>query len=73
MGRTAARTLEAKILADEMAVWFKQLQDNIAAGDLRTHNNQFFDPSTWPAQAKGAGFLEAPRGALGHWVVINRR
>ncbi len=71
MGRTAARTLEAKILADEMAGWFKQLQDNIAAGDLRTHNNQFFDPSTWPAQAKGAGFLEAPRGALGHWVVIN--
>lgn len=70
MGRTAARTLEAKILADEMAVWFKQLQDNIARGDLSTHNNQYFDPSSWPAQAKGAGFLEAPRGALGHWVVI---
>jgi hydrogenase large subunit len=71
MGRTAARTLEAKILADEMAVWFAQLQDNIAHGYLRTHNPQFFDPKTWPLQAKGAGFLEAPRGALGHWVVIN--
>ncbi len=71
MGRTAARTLEAKILADEMAVWFKQLQDNVAQGYLRTHNPQYFDPATWPAQAKGAGFLEAPRGALGHWVVIN--
>ena len=70
MGRTAARTLEAKILADEMAGWFKQLQNNIDQGYLRTHNNQYFDPKTWPAQAKGAGFLEAPRGALGHWVVI---
>ena len=70
MGRTAARTLEAKILADEMAVWFDQLLDNIAAGDLRTHNNALFDPATWPSQARGVGFLEAPRGALGHWVVI---
>ncbi len=70
MGRTAARTLEAKILADEMDVWFKQLQDNIAAGDIRMHNMELFDPAIWPAQAKGAGFLEAPRGALGHWVVI---
>ncbi|CAG0969685.1 partial hydrogenase, group Ie, partial [Anaerolineae bacterium] len=71
MGRTAARTLEAKILADEMAGWFQQLKANVAAGDIRTHNAQLFDPSTWPAQAKGAGFLEAPRGALGHWVVIH--
>lgn len=71
MGRTAARTLEAKILADEMAGWFSQLQNNIAAGDIRMHNNALFDPSTWPAHAQGAGFLEAPRGALGHWVVID--
>lgn len=71
MGRTAARTLEAKILADEMAVWFKQLQDNVAAGNVRTHNPELFNPANWPVQAQGAGFLEAPRGALGHWVVIN--
>jgi len=67
MGRTAARTLEAKILADEMSGWFKQLKDNIAAGDVRTHNAQLFDPATWPETAKGAGFLEAPRGALGSY------
>ena len=70
LGRTAARALEAKLLADEMQVWYGQLQDNIAAGDLRTHNDALFDPADWPAQASGAGFLEAPRGALGHWVVI---
>lgn len=71
MGRTAARTLEAKLLADAMAGWFTELKSNIAAGDLRTHNAVGFDPSTWPAHAEGAGFLEAPRGALGHWVVID--
>jgi hydrogenase large subunit len=71
MGRTAARTLEAKILADQMASWHQDLLDSFDAGDLRTHNAVSFDPSTWPTQASGAGFLEAPRGALGHWVVIN--
>ena len=25
---------------------------------------------SWPADASGAGFHEAPRGALGHWVHI---
>jgi hydrogenase large subunit len=70
MGRTAARSVETKLIADEMLGWYGQLQDNIAAGDLRTHNDELFDPSTWPAQARGAGFLEAPRGALGHWVII---
>lgn len=71
MGRTAARALEAKILADEMSGWFDQLLTNVAAGDLRTHNKELFDPSTWPGKARGVGFLEAPRGALGHWVVID--
>ena len=71
MGRTAARTLEAKLLADAMAGWFTQLEGNINAGDYRMHNPAKFDPSTWPPHAKGAGFLEAPRGALGHWVVID--
>jgi hydrogenase large subunit len=27
-------------------------------------------PRTWPKEAKGAGFCEAPRGALGHWIKI---
>ena len=71
MGRTAARTLEAKLLADEMAVWFTQLKTNIDNKKFRMHNGQYFNPATWPTHAKGAGFLEAPRGALGHWVVID--
>lgn len=71
LGRVAARGVETHLLADEMGTWHQRLLDNIAAGDLRTHNNALFDPAAWPAQARGVGYLEAPRGALAHWVVIN--
>lgn len=70
LGRTAARTLESKIIADQMPVWFDQLLANIKAGDLSVHNEAKWAPSTWPAEARGVGFMEAPRGALAHWVVI---
>ena len=70
LGRTAARTLETKIYLDWMRGWYNDLVANIKAGDLKTHNNEKWDPSTWPKQAQGAGFMEAPRGALGHWIVI---
>ena len=70
LGRTAARTLETKIFADAMQGWYDQLIYNIKAGDTRTFNPTLWDPTSWPKQAKGAGFMEAPRGALGHWIVI---
>jgi hydrogenase large subunit len=70
LGRTAARTLETKIYLDFMRGWLRQLIANMKAGDLATHNEAKWDPSTWPARARGVGFMEAPRGALGHWVVI---
>ncbi|MDT8437429.1 MAG: nickel-dependent hydrogenase large subunit [Wenzhouxiangellaceae bacterium] len=69
-GRLAARTLETKILADAMDGWFDGLMANINAGDTRTHNNEMWEPETWPKEARGAGYMEAPRGALGHWIVI---
>jgi Ni,Fe-hydrogenase I large subunit len=40
------------------------------AGDLAIHNGEMWDPATWPQEARGWGFHEAPRGALGHWVRI---
>lgn len=70
MGRTAARTLEAKIIADWMSVWYQNLMANIAAGDVKTFNETLWEPSTWPKHAQGVGFTEAPRGALAHWIVI---
>ncbi len=70
LGRTAARTLETRIFVDAMQGWYDQLVANIKAGDTRTFDDRSWDPATWPAQARGAGFMEAPRGALGHWIVI---
>jgi hydrogenase large subunit len=70
LGRTAARTLETKIIADAMQTWYDNLMANLKAGDLRTFNEKQWDPSTWPKEAKGVGYMEAPRGALGHWIVI---
>ncbi len=70
MGRTAARTLETKIIADNMKVWYGNLMGNIGKGDVRTFNEKLWEPSTWPKRCQGVGFTEAPRGALAHWVVI---
>ncbi len=70
LGRTAARTLESKLLADAMQGWYDDLVTNIKAGDTRTFNETLWEPSSWPSRCQGAGFMEAPRGALGHWIVI---
>ncbi len=70
LGRTAARTLETKIIADEMDGWLDALVANIRRGDSAVHNPAKWEPSSWPREAKGVGFMEAPRGALAHWVVI---
>ncbi len=71
LGRTAARTLETKIIADAMQGWFDGLIANIRAGNTRTFNEVLWEPSSWPNKAQGVGFMEAPRGALAHWIVIN--
>jgi hydrogenase large subunit len=70
LGRTAARTLETKLIADAMQGWFDDLIANIKAGDTKTFNEILWQPSSWPKQAQGVGYMEAPRGALAHWIVI---
>jgi hydrogenase large subunit len=70
LGRTAARTLETKVIGDAMQTWYDNLVMNIKAGDARTFNAALWDPSTWPSEARGVGYMEAPRGALAHWIVI---
>ncbi|MCU7797607.1 MAG: nickel-dependent hydrogenase large subunit [Candidatus Thiodiazotropha sp. (ex Myrtea spinifera)] len=70
LGRTAARGLEADWAADKMRYFMDKLMANIKAGDSATANVDNWDPETWPKEAKGVGFSEAPRGALGHWIRI---
>ncbi len=70
LGRTAARGLESKLLADWGLEFFDQLINNIKNGDTRMASTEKWDPSTWPAEAKGVGYMEAPRGGLAHWIKI---
>ncbi|MGA1825198.1 MAG: nickel-dependent hydrogenase large subunit, partial [bacterium] len=65
LGRTAARCLEGKLVADHIKGWVTELVANIKAGDQRTWTR-----CDIPHTAQGRGMTEAPRGALGHWIRI---
>ncbi len=71
LGRTAARCLETWVIAED---YLPDLYDRIItlinSGNTGTFNGEKWDPKTWPKEAKGMGFMEAPRGSLGHWVRI---
>jgi Ni,Fe-hydrogenase I large subunit len=60
LGRHLARGLEAKWLAVQCGKWLDQLQlDKPSAREF-----------TMPASGRGYGLVDAPRGALGHWLVV---
>jgi len=70
LGRTAARGIETVLLARRLSTWYDALVARIKGGDTRTFNGEKWEPADWPAKAQGYGYLDAPRGALGHWVQI---
>ncbi|MDR0736464.1 MAG: nickel-dependent hydrogenase large subunit [Zoogloeaceae bacterium] len=70
LGRTAARGVETLYCVQLQQQMFARLMANLKAGDHNTANITKWEPATWPAEAQGAGFTEAPRGALGHWIKI---
>ena len=73
LGRIAARTIEAQVMARQLPGWVDQLDDNMSKGQLAIHNGEKWDRDTWPQSARGFGFHEAPRGSLGHWVEIENK
>ena len=74
LGRTAARGLECSWAAHALKAEYQKLLANIKAGDTATANMDEFEPRTWKKESqKGYGFVEAPRGALGHWIDIENR
>jgi hydrogenase large subunit len=60
MGRHLARALDCKLVADAMAEWVMELEPG---GPVYTEYEL-------PDSAQGFGLVEAPRGALGHWLKI---
>ena len=70
LGRTIARGLESAVIADWLRNDMDELLANIKNGDVTTFDRSKWEPSTWPKEAQGVGWMEAPRGALGHWIQI---
>jgi Ni,Fe-hydrogenase I large subunit len=70
LGRVAARGIETQVLVEKMSDWVDGLAQNMGRRELRIQDNAKWEPATWPRECSGAGFHEAPRGALGHWVHI---
>lgn len=70
LGRTLARALEAQIIGGWLRDDMDELLKQIKGGDQTTFNKAKWEPSTWPKKAQGVGWIEAPRGALGHWINI---
>jgi hydrogenase large subunit len=70
LGRTAARAIETQLVANWGLEFYDQLMNNIRGGDERMANTEKWNRSTWPDEAQGVGLMEAPRGALAHWIKI---
>jgi len=73
LGRTAARGLETRLVARWSLEFVQELVDRVRAGTAATFEGARWDPSSWPAEARGVGMTEAPRGALAHWIVVKDR
>ena len=73
LGRTAARALECKLMAKKTFEWINELAANMKKGELETFDPKLWNPDSWPKEATGHAFHEAPRGSLGHWIKIKNK
>ncbi|HLY40625.1 MAG TPA: nickel-dependent hydrogenase large subunit [Terracidiphilus sp.] len=71
LGRTAARGLDAALSMIWLKEFYGELIDRVKINEVSTFNNEKWEPKTWPADAEGVGLVEAPRGALAHWIKIH--
>ncbi|MGB0083658.1 MAG: nickel-dependent hydrogenase large subunit [Terracidiphilus sp.] len=71
LGRTAARGIDAALAMIWLKEFYGQLMDRVKINEVSTFNGEKWEPKTWPADAEGVGLVEAPRGALAHWIKIH--
>jgi len=71
LGRTAARAIDAELAIGWLKEFFDQLMERVKIHEVSTFNGELWDPKTWPKDAEGVGLVEAPRGALAHYVKIH--
>lgn len=67
VARHAARAIETKLLLDACYRWCDELLSEMTKPGFKIHDTAHYDP---PKEGEGAGFYEAPRGALGHWIKV---
>ncbi|MBA3061183.1 MAG: nickel-dependent hydrogenase large subunit [Nitrospirae bacterium] len=70
VARHAARAIETKLVVDACYKWCDDLLDAMTKPGFKIHDTEHWDP---PESGMGAGFYEAPRGALGHWIKIKNK
>ena len=71
LGRTAARGIDAALAMIWLKDFYGQLMDRVKINEVSTFNGEKWEPKSWPMDAEGVGLVEAPRGALAHWIKIH--
>jgi [NiFe] hydrogenase large subunit len=64
LGRTAARGIQAAVIAGQIGKWI----DEFEAGAKK--DSTLVSPWEMPSEGSGVGFVNAPRGGLSHWIEI---
>ncbi|MBG0777970.1 MAG: nickel-dependent hydrogenase large subunit [Desulfovibrionaceae bacterium] len=67
LGRTACRMVESVILVNRMQGWLDGLEARAKAGPV-----EIYKEWKMPDKARGVGFCCVTRGALSHWIRIDR-
>jgi hydrogenase large subunit len=70
LGRTAARGLDAALAMIWLKEFYGELMERVKIRETSTFNGEHWEPKSWPKDAEGVGLVEAPRGALAHWIKI---
>ena len=68
LGRTAARGIETAVIAKKTGELLEVYKANVASGDKKIVEN-----CEVPDKGEGVGFVNAPRGGLSHWLVIENK
>ena len=63
LGRHASRYIECKLICKKAGAWLDQLE---TGAPPRSHYSI-------PDEGHGEGLVEAPRGALGHWIKVKNK
>ncbi len=70
LGRTAARGIDAALAMIWLKEFYGELMGRVKTRETSTFNGERWEPKSWPSSAEGVGLVEAPRGALAHWIRI---